>query len=320
MSQEVFMKNRYLIEFKQAELLFKQGRLEEAEKKLIELHVRCPHDKSIAGLLADILIKTDRIFDVEEELLYSLIKNDTITRLHFARRLILLGDKKEAERHINIVLKSKDKDLALLELGALKTSQKDYQLAKKYLEKIVDTQGFNNDINLQNLYIAIREKNYEEALKYTQKITPSKEISSNRLDDIEYFLKMKIGIIKKKNNFYEKGYFLNQLENYHEGWALEHIKLHLDVNEKKKKHNVFDENIEVNDLYRKTKTHIRNINPNMVTLVDKYVIKHEIPIGNCSLKNTYGLMVITPPNSKNILTMYPYPDIPKKGKSYCKFI
>ena len=310
------MKNEYFIDFKQSELLFKQNRLEEAEKKLIELHARCPHDKSIAGLLADILIKTDRIFNVDEELLYSLIRNDTIARLHFARRLILLGDKKEAERQINVVLKSKDKDLAILELVALKNSQKDYETAKKYLEKIEDREALNNNIYLQKLYIAIREKNFDEALTYCKEINPSKEISSSKLDDIEYFLKMKIGIIKKKKDFYEKGYFLNQLENYNEGWALEHIKLHLDVNENKKKHNVFDENIEVNDLYRKTKAHIHNINPNIVKLVDKYIIRHDMPIGNCSLRNTYGLMVITSPNSKNILTMYPYPDIPKKGNSY----
>ena len=231
---------------------------------------------------------------------------NNVIKFELARAWIISGISPErGEKFLNKIIDNNNSmsSLAKLELGKLEMCRNNRKVAKRFFEGLLNSSR-NRDYALAELiFLEIHEENFEKAYEYYIEKEPCGwDFQNSR--QIETYLKMNVGLIKDLDKI-KKYYFCSQVINYSKERALEHIELHLDENEKKQYHSVYNDNINVRDLYEESKIRISSINPSCVTIVDKYILEYGKPIGKSSGEETDCLRVVTLPNTTNILSMYP---------------
>ena len=235
----------------------------------------------------------------------------TYAMLELGRLYASAGKTNEAEKSFKelIISQAQNKTYALLELGRLYASNGNEELARKIFLEILTLE--NNEYAIKQLiYLDIKNNNLEEILDLLMKLS----IQDKEYYEIKSYVLYKLG---KTEQIEAKNYYTQQLMNYAEYAALEHIKKHLDENENKRLHSVFDSSIDLQQLFEQAKEKIKVINPTEFTIVEKYIICFEEDIGISEGEKVKTIEVITIPHTKNILTMYPIKVINlKKGKQF----
>ncbi len=205
--------------------------------------------------------------------------------------------------------------LALIGMGKLEYSLGNTDLAYNY---------FNNALN-QSSNIKIKEYIYE--LKINMKIQERDYISALKLikvginENVDISHKLLIFISKKLNIFIKKydynncsysySYTIDQIINYDEIDAIEHI-IDRHINSKYNGKSIFNNNIDIYKLFKNIKENLNEENRKAeLDFQDIYIIKYE----NVGINGENYLKVITLPDSKEIITMYP---IRTKNNIYLK--
>ena len=256
-------------------------------------------------LKAKDLIKKHKLKDAEEKLrtLYKLEPNDLVIKFELAKILIKNNKTKlEGKKLLLELLNTNSKTYAMLELGKLEVSKGNNDKAREYFEELLNT---NNKIYAvqELIYIEIKENNIIKAYELFEKIVSFNQIELNTKKKLQFYLKYRLGLITKEE--LPKNYFFSQLINYDEEKFIEHIKSHLDENDNKRLHTQYEKNTNLNIVINDIKMKIQNINPNISTLVDKYLIDYDYDIATINNSLTNRLEVITFSNTKDIITMYP---------------
>ena len=88
----------------------------------------------------------------------------------------------------------------------------------------------------------------------------------------------------KQQEIFVDSYYTQQLVEYNEQMSIEHIQQHLDENGNKRIHTVFNNSINLIDMFNTIKEKLQNIEPIECRLVEKYVIELEETIKQDILK------------------------------------
>ena len=158
----------------------------------------------------------------------------------------------------------------------------------------------------------IHTGDYDKALDCFDKLKILRRITEF---DISHYYNLKFYLLTKNNlnpnEAYADNYFRKQLVDYDKETAIEHIKEHLkQANEEKIKakrvHSVFNENMDIEKLYDYCVEIIKDKDPTGRGEVDYYKCKLEDKVGvTYANKETTYVEVVTFPNSKDILSIYP---------------
>ena len=266
--------------------------------------------------LEDLLMKASILIDKgdykkAEKILKALLfldNKDHYTNFEYARLLLEKPKRKKELINVLLFLYCEYNDInATLELGKIEFNDGNLKNARMYFESALKL--CENPVALQYLiYINIHEEKYKEAYKLYKKFIKYdyKECHDSVNMGITLHNKLNLPISKHL----KKSYFYQQLTDYNEDKAIEHIKCHLE----KKDHSVYSNIVNVDALYRDSIIKIQNINPNTFMVVDKYVLDYNYIVGTSRNKITNRVEVVTIPNTKDILTIYPKVNSKLKAK------
>ena len=156
----------------------------------------------------------------------------------------------------------------------------------------------------QNKYNDAWEK-YEELKKYdyTKKF-------ENEYGLIEIYLGKKL---HKKINVKKERYVEKQMLNYSYNRAIKHIEKHLEDDTKKDNHTKFNDNIDIKKMYSYAVANLSEEAYSSNNICDSYILKYE-GVGVDESGVLDYIKVITLPNSKKIITIYPFNNYKEKNK------
>ena len=183
--------------------------------------------------------------------------------------------------------------------------KKKYEEARDNLSETLQNKKLESYALSELVYLAIREEKYEEAYRSFKMTEQNNEYwTPQRKAQIERFLGYKLDNIRNIK-FLTDNYFGSQLMDYSEDRTIEHIKLHLDEDDDKRLHSTYLEDVNIEELYEESKTRITSINPSVITVIDKYILDFNRPIGVVKEEKVDAVSVVTLPNTYDILSIYP---------------
>lgn len=222
------------------------------------------------------------------------------------------------------------------------TKLKDYDNVKKYLIELKEKENCSiEEIDFLNGNVCYMKEEYDKALEYFSKIKPG--ITSHYRDSLykqiciylklnEYETVLKLYTELKKydyNKKYEYLYKTNSIEllcnkrlgldcnietqtyadkqivNYDLKKALEHITFHQEENENKTLHSVFNNSININDLFVYSLLNLKEENYYSNNVMDIYIMEYP-NVGTVNGESVNYIKVITLPNTKQIITLFPF--------------
>lgn len=211
-----------------------------------------------------------------------------------------------AEKYFQKIIKDDGRlaDISRIELSRILLRKREYTKARENLECAVKYKKIKLYASSELLYLAIREEKYEEAyMLYKEIMNQDRDyFKPPRKAQIETYLSYKLG---KNKNIDSNYYFGNQLLNYNEDKAIEHIKAHLDEDDGKIIHSTYLDDVNVEELYEESKIRITSMNLSAVGAVDKYRLSFDKTIGILRQEEVDAVSVITFPNTYDILSIYP---------------
>ena len=223
--------------------------------------------------LEDLLMKASILIDKgdykkAEKILKALLfldNKDHYTNFEYARLLLEKPKRKKELINVLLFLYCEYNDInATLELGKIEFNDGNLKNARMYFESALKL--CENPVALQYLiYINIHEEKYKEAYKLYKKFIKYDYKECHDSVNMGIILHNKLNLPISKH--LEKNYFYQQLTDYNEDKAIEHIKCHLE----KKDHSVYSNIVNVDALYRDSIIKMQNINPKTFMVVEKYV-------------------------------------------------
>ena len=225
------------------------------------------------------------------------------------------GNTKQAMENLKKMLYSNNpasKKYAKIKLAHLFANIGEYKMAENILVNLLKREMCDYAVR-QLIFLYLKINNIEEAFKIF-KMLPR---GTKYYHDIKAYVYYKLG--KSKETFLDS-YYRKQLVAYSEQLTLEHINEHLFEYEGKSIHTLFNSDINMENLLQEVKEKIKEENPIECTLVEKYIIQCEEEIAVIDGEKVKTIEVVTIPDTKNILTMYPIKIInsPKECKKFKK--
>lgn len=196
--------------------------------------------------------------------------------------------------------------------GILYSNMQEYDKSIEYFKAINTTNKYIYHESLNRLgcvYVKINE--FEKSLECFTKL---KELDVCKRHDIECITALTYLQKKLKLNYTEdiNKYSTKQIINYSKEEAIEHIKKHKEEQKDKIIHSVFSPDIDVEELFDYASNHIGDDNFKYNNLMDVYLLEYP-NVGIDKGHNINYLTVVTLPNSKDIITMYPYKSVTEKN-------
>lgn len=163
-------------------------------------------------------------------------------------------------------------------------------------------------IKTELFYIYYHLNRYEEAMELLPELynAPNKNINNHSLLIMDLVMKKSLGMPIKYRIGSRSDYLKKQIVDYNENLAIEHIKQHASYEEGTIEHSVFNESLDIEYLFQVVKENLKNSEKANIneTLEIYYFSVHGIGYENNSPCSC--LKVVVCPNTKNIITMYPY--------------
>ena len=221
--------------------------------------------------------------------------------------LIKMGSYEQAKVSIKDLLNinSKSENIANYYLGKIEFYQHDYEKALSFYEKVSkNNKRTYRDMLYKKICCLIKIKNYKEAYNTFEELKEFDLNSKygNKYNMIEIYLK---NMLNEKHNIEPKNYIENLLNDYNYQGVIKHINKHKEMDETKINHTIFNENIDLEELYKYVILNINDDNFTSNNFNDVYTIEYK-NIGYSKTKELHYIRVVTIPNSKKIVTMYPY--------------
>lgn len=292
-----------------AEMLLKQERKQEYIETINKILDK--YDSNyVPALLEKIQICIDNKNLYEAKKIYEKIKNKlekSPRSLH-----ILSNYHYETNDYLNakkvcmklIKLNSNYEGFVLLRLGMIELREKNYIKAKEYFKQNIEKHGnYYIESIIHYACIEIVNGNYLEALNILELIGTEKIKNSiwMELERIKLTLDVKLNRQTVFKNY--TGYAFNQIINYNNDNALEHIKRHT-VKGSSKYKSIFNDNINIEQLFNSIQNELTEDNLYDVGIVMKYKIFYK-NIGYIDETPLDYLIVVTNLGTKDIITMYP---------------
>ena len=218
---------------------------------------------------------------------------------------IELNELEKAKMLIYELLERSPKNInsVYLNMGKICLYEKKYDEAKKYFSKVSSKSKRNYQYaKIEEIYLAIREENLEEVQAIFNTLDKN-EICGNLMSKyllIETYLDSKVNNNIKNSNCY----IGNLIYNYDINLVIEHIEKHKYEDKSKKFHTIFSSDIDIYELYNYALENINKDNLIIKQFMDVYLLKYE-NAGYYKDKTYNYIKVVTLPNTKEIITIYP---------------
>lgn len=217
-----------------------------------------------------------------------------------------INEIEKAKTEINNLLTfgGKYKDFIYLNMGKICVYEKKYDDAKKCFSKVTEQiRKYYQYAKLEEIFLLIKEDKIEEA---------KVKFNNVSFNEIASHLRGKYVLIKKYFNikFNQNdlpdltNYTEKLLYNYDKNLVIEHIAKHKIENNDKRIHSVFNNKIDINELYCFAQDNIKEENFIISKVFDFYFIEYK-NVGYYGDKTYDHIKVITLPNSKDIINIYP---------------
>lgn len=127
----------------------------------------------------------------------------------------------------------------------------------------------------------------------------------HKLKTLNFYLKNKLNILTEEDIYNIDNYYCKQIYFYERERAISHTRLHLYQDNSKKKHTLFNQNVNIEELFKECERYILETEPTSSTDVDKYYFDTEKIIATIDNNDTTKVMIICDINTNNILSIYP---------------
>lgn len=237
-----------------------------------------------------------------QEILESLIGTDyeKDAKIKIARIKDFEGLHEEALKDYNDNVVDDIDEYAYLDIVRALCNLGRYEEAKKYVAKCKDSEHKYAIIS-HLIYISLYEHNYREGLDIIKETSYGYGLENNFL---WFYLYNKL---YDTSNYKPEdlSYAVKQTLKYKSKWAIKHIKEHLSEDDTKDVHTLFNENVNIESLFFEVREKIQNTEVLNRNFTDKYIIETSCIVGCIDGYETNFVTVVTLPESKDILTMYP---------------
>lgn len=254
--------------------------------------------------------------------LYNKYPSDSRVLFHLGTLLLKMKrDISDAFFYLKLASNSKNIDGINNEIGLYYLSIGDFISAEDYFSKISKSNEKNFGYKLNGLLkVYLHTEEYDRAYGCCRALN---KLRSLGIFDIEHlnntyiFILNKIGRYHHENSKYGSIYYSEQMISYSPERTIKHIEEHKlkDTSEnyksenslyQKRVHSLFNDEVDVTELYNKCSELIANRDPNSYSYVDYYKLELENTIGETyNGYKTNCVEVVTFPASKQILTIYP---------------
>lgn len=220
--------------------------------------------------------------------------------------LIKMGNFKSAYECIDELLNiNGNKSITNFYMAKMEIYNKNYYRALSLFENVTkENLRIYRNMLYKKTCILIKQERYEEAYATFNSL---KEYDYNRNYENKYNL-LEIYLKDKLNQSCDiepKIYVENLLCEYNYERVIEHIKKHKEEDNNKINHTIFNPNIDIENLYNYVLDNLNEDNFIINSFNDVYILEYP-NIGSDGEKILNYLKVITLPNSKKIVTMYPF--------------
>ena len=303
--------NRYKI--LEGKILLQKNKIKEAKKILEEINQNNINYKKAQYELAEIEYL---LSNYEESLnilnnLENYNSNLTIRQIFlYINNYLELGKKEKTLEYIETLSEFGNlyRDNCYYYLGKVELLNGNYNKAFDYFEKVTTNKiKTYKSTKLQEIFILIKKEKYEEAYIIFNEL---KKIGFD--DELRNFMHTMLVYFNKKLNLNlditSNSYIDKLIVNYDKKLVLKHISKHKYSDYNKLKHTLFNYDIDVEEIYDFAYNNINEANYIDNNFTDCYILKYNnIGINSEGICNY--LKVVTLPNSKEIVTIYPYDDI-----------
>ena len=212
-----------------------------------------------------------------------------------------LSEYEKAKEEFKIAYGLKPLESINLEIAKLAVITSDYDEAREYFNK-VKSEKLKPIATYHLIMIDIKEEKHLEAYELLKEAVLTQKIS--KFITIKVYLEYKLGLKDKSDLLSLNNYFFNQLVSYSKNDAIKRIKINLDENDRVE-YTTFNENVDIEEIYKKSLEKIRGTKPYRINIVDKYMIDLGETVGTVNNTDTTKVIVTVLPNSHEILNIYP---------------
>lgn len=250
----------------------------------------------------------------EYKKLSSKYPNDSV--VYFELGTLLLRQKiniSEAFYYLSLATNHHNKNAITFDIGVYYLNTGDFEKAEEKFSSLLNqNETFRCYGFLGLIRTYIHNDKYELALDCFNKMDKVRKFTDFEIShyyNLKFFLLYKNGVLIDESR--ADNYFRKQLINYSKEDAIEHIKEHLKKSTEeelktKRFHSVFEEGTDIEGLYNYCSSQIKDKKPDGYGIVDYYKCKLEDKVGaTYTNKETTHVEVVTFPNSKVILSIYP---------------
>lgn len=214
--------------------------------------------------------------------------------------------KGEFDKCYRIINKITDKDIKTTYLGRLELTKKNYDVSENILSESINNfsncnYSYMNQANYYLLLAKYRQKKYEEVLEDLTNLTSLKYFDKKYKRELlllKFYLNYVLG-----NNPIPNTYSERQIVSYSEQRAIEHIQYH---HKKASTISQFDDSVNIYNLFYFVRSRIDFDQKLVHEFLDKYTLDFPKNMGSDNTRNLRSVSAVCLPDTKNILTMYPY--------------
>ena len=193
-------------------------------------------------------------------------------------------------------------------LGKIELLKGNFEKAEQYFSSLDIQNGNARDFYDEYYRLALikfRLKKYDETLIILNRLEENLDVYE--VSDMAYEIKrIKLYIYKKLNKDYSKindyTYSEKQIISYDINDAIDHVMNNHYYNPRISK---FNDNINIEELFNTIKDKMNDENVTYDSLFDKYMVKYPNIGINMDNESIHQILVLTLPNTKDIITMYP---------------
>lgn len=251
--------------------------------------------------------------------LHNRYPNDSVVLYELGTTLLRQGTNiNEALFILNLATNSTNKDAIINDIGIYYLNHGEFDKAKEKFLQLIKGNELSRCYGYSGLIRTyIHTEEFDEALtcfdilnKVRGYIDYSFQVS--HYYNLKFYLLYKNGLLTE--NSHVDTYFRRQVINYDKDLAIEHIKEHLkekeeinnDPEREKLIHSVFNKDVDIEEIYDYCRHYIQDKTPDNYGFIDYYRCELNESIGiTYNSKEATSIEIVTVPNTKDILSIYP---------------
>ena len=265
---------------------------------------------------AKLYLENDEVDLAIKELEKLIARYPSDGRIYYELGTLLLRQGKDVSRgfyYLSLATNERTKNAINFDIGIYYLYKGEFDKAKEKFESLLDQDDTYKCYGYYGLIrVYIHTEEFDKALDCFKKIDKLHVLANF---EISHYHNLKFYLLFKNNleidDSRADNYFRKQVINYSKESAIEHVKDHLkDSNSEelkpKRVHSVFEKGTDIEAIYDYCDLAIKDKKPSSYGIVDYYMINLDDKIGvTYSKKETKYVEVMTIPNTKQILSIYP---------------